>query len=516
MNTSEEVQLQPRTPYTPWLVLTAPPRAAPPGDSTSFLRDPCASRPTSPLPGDPVTAARTASDPVRRRAVSGFTLYDVANSAFITTVVTALGGPFLTALAEDAARPDGRVPLLLLEPRAEALFAYAVSLSVLLQVLALPVLGALADRATAKRTLLVVSTGVGSLATVALALTPGVLPGLLAFVVANVAYGAAILAYNAYLADVAELPDRDRVSARGFAFGYAGGAFVLVLALGLVTASDALGISDGTAVRIAIAFSAVWWTAVGAIAVRRLDAVRQLPGHDARPTSEALGAQVSSSLRQLRGSVRALRALPGTARYLLAFLLFNDAIQAVVALSAVVLTNELFVAKGLPEDDATPFLLQLILLIQVVAVLGAAGSGRLAARIGARSTLLLTLVVWVGIVLYAVVALDGTGAAYVLGVFIALVLGGSQALARSLFSSMTPAHRQASFFGFYELAERGTAWIGTLLFAVVLDVTGSYRGALLSLLVLFVAGGVLLATVDTDRAMAAAREADEAEAGART
>ena len=100
--------------------------------------------------------------------------------------------------------------------------------------------------------------------------------------------------------------------------------------------------------------------------------------------------------------------------------------------------------------------------------------------------------------------------------FIALVLGGSQALARSLFSSMTPAHRQASFFGFYELAERGTAWIGTLLFAVVLDVTGSYRGALLSLLVLFVAGGVLLATVDTDRAIAAARDADEAETGART
>ena len=107
-------------------------------------------------------------------------------------------------------------------------------------------------------------------------------------------------------------------------------------------------------------------------------------------------------------------------------------------------------------------------------------------------------------------------AAYVLGVFIALVLGGSQALARSLFSSMTPATRQASFFGFYELAERGTAWVGTLVFAVVLDVTGSYRSALLSLLVLFVAGGLLLATTDTDRAIAAAREveaADEARAG---
>ena len=463
--------------------------------------------------------ARSGLDGARRRAVSGFSLYDAANSAFVTTVVTALGGPYLNALAQDAARPDGRVSLLLFAPRADALYPYAISLSVLLQVLALPVLGALADRAGAKRRLLIVATAIGSTATVCLALVPagGVLPGLLAFVIANVAYGAAILAYNAHLGDVAELPDRDRVSARGFAFGYAGGAVVLALSLALVTGAEPLGMTRGTAVRIAIAFSALWWAGVGAVAVRRLDAVRLLAGSVGRTAGGTAGGtasepplhhQVGSALRQLKGSIAALRALPGTARYLLAFLLFNDAIQAVVGLSAVFLEQELFVAKGLPADDATPFLLQLILLIQVVAVFGAAGSGRLAARIGAKSTLLVTLVVWVGIVLYAVTALDGTGAAYVLGIFIALVLGGSQALARSLFSSMTPAHRQASFFGFYELAERGTAWIGTLIFAIVLDVTGSYRGALLSLLVLFVAGGLLLASTNTDRAIAAARDAE--------
>jgi UMF1 family MFS transporter len=448
--------------------------------------------------------------------VSGFALYDVANSAFVTTVVTAVGGPFLTALAQDVAGADDRVSLLLLSPRASSLFAYAVSLSVLLQVLALPVLGALADRPVAKRRLLVVSTAVGSAATVALALTPPgtVLPGLAAFVVANVAYGAAILAYNAYLGDVAEVPDRHRVSALGFAAGYAGGAFVLAVSLALVTAAEPLGISRGTAVRLAIGLSAVWWAAVGAVAVRRLDAVRELPGWDPTPVTERLRTQVAGSLRQLRGSLTALRALPGTARFLLAFLLFNDAIQAVVALSAVVLEEELFVAQGLPREDATPFLLQLVLLIQVIAVFGAGVSGRLAERFGAKRTLLATLAIWVAIVVYAVFALETTTAAYALGVAIAIVLGGSQAIARSLFSSMVPARRQASFFGFYELAERGTAWVGTLLFAVVLDVTGSYRGALLSLLVLFVSGGALLAATDTDRAVAAARQADaDAEEG---
>lgn len=447
----------------------------------------------------------------RRRAVSGFTLYDVANSAFVTTVVTAVGGPFLTAIAEEAADSSGRISLLGLHPRAVSVFAYAVSFSVVLQVLMLPLLGALADRPSAKRRVLVVGTAVGALATLALAVVPmgAPLPALAAFVVANVAFGAAILVYNAYLADVAELKDRDRVSARGFAFGYAGGAFVLALSLGLLTAAEPLGIGRGTAVRLTIAFSGLWWAGVGLVAIRRLDAVRLLPGYDASRSGETLSAQVRGSLRQLRGSLSALRALPGTARYLVAFLLFNDAIQAVVALSAVVLTQELFVAKGQDADDATPFLLQLILLIQVVAVFGAAGSARLARRIGAKSTLLLTLALWIGVVVYAVVALESTTQAYAMGVVIALVLGGSQALARSLFSAMVPQGRQASFFGFYELAERGTAWVGTLVFAVVLDITGSYRGALLSLLVLFVTGGLLLAGTDTDAAIAAARDTED-------
>jgi UMF1 family MFS transporter len=461
-------------------------------------------RPDTPLLPEPHADAR-------RRAVSGFTLYDVANSAFVTTVVTAVGGPFLTAIAEEAARDDGRVVLLGLQPRAASVFAYAVSFSVVLQVLMLPLLGALSDRPTAKRQVLVVSTAVGSLATIALALVPMGSPllGVLAFVVANVAYGAAILVYNAYLADVAELPDRDRVSARGYAFGYLGGAFVLALSLGLISAADPLGLEGAAAARLTIVVSALWWAVVGWIALRRLDAVQLLPGYDPTPSTQSVAAQVRGSLQQLKGSVAALRALPGTLRYLISFLLFNDAIQAVIALSAVVLTQELFVARGQDADDATPFLLQLILLIQVVAVLGAGASGRLAARFGAKNVLLLTLVLWTGVVLYAVAALQTTTQAYGLGIVIALVLGSSQALARSLFSSMVPDGRQASFFGFYELAERGTAWVGTLVFAVVLDVTGSYRGALLSLLVLFVAGGALLAATDTDGAIAAARDSEE-------
>ena len=432
----------------------------------------------------------------RRRATSGFCLYDVANSAFVTTVVTAVGGPFIVAVAKHGSQ-HGRAELLGLHLRPGAIFAYATSLSVLLQVLALPLLGAVADRTSAKRALLVRGTAVGVVATLALAVVPlgSPLLAVLAFVVANVAFGVGVLAYNAFLHDVARPEETDRVSARAYAQGYAGGGFVLAIDLVVVQAHGALGLSKGDAARVAIASAGLWWGAVGAIAARRLQAVELLPTPPPGPVTPG------GAVRQLRSSLAALRALPHTARYLLAFLLFNDAIQAVVSLSAVVLTQELYVAKGLQESDATAFLLTLVLLIQVVAVPGAWLSARFAEQVGTKTVLLAELAVWAAIVLYAVVGLNSTTAAYGLGVFIALVLGGTQALARSLFSRMVPEGRQASFFGFYELAERGTAWIGSLVFGIVLEVTGSYRGAFFSLLALFAAGGLLLASTDTDAAI---------------
>ena len=211
--------------------------------------------------------------------------------------------------------------------------------------------------------------------------------------------GVAILAYNAYLADVAEPEDLDRVSARGYAAGYAGGALVLALALALLAAAEPLGFAAATAVRVAIArLRGSGGLLLGAVAVRRLDAVR-------RP-DEGGPLRVGQAVAGLRASLRALRALPLTARYLLSFLLFNDAVQAVIALSTVVLTQELFVAQGRPADDATGFLLTLVLLIQVVAVAGALGCARLAARYGAKQVLLGTLVLWSAVLLYAVLGLE--------------------------------------------------------------------------------------------------------------
>ena len=434
------------------------------------------------------------------RARRGWVLYDVANSAFVTTVVTALGGPFLTALAETAAGADDRVDLLGWEPRAGSVYAYVTSASVVVQVLLLPLLGALADRHRGKQRLLAGGTLVGVLATVLVALATGWQVAALGILVANVAFGAAIVAYNAFLADVSAEHERDTVSSQGFAAGYLGGAAVLALALAGIALAPTLDVSTGMVVRGSVLRAALWWGGFGLVAIRRLARV----GEGVAPLPRSLADQVVTSLRELRVVVGELRRLPLTARYLAAFLLFNDAIQAVIALSSVFLTQELYVAQGRPAEDATAFLLALILMIQIVAIAGALGFGRLAARTGTKPALVTSLAGWVAVVLYAYLALRTTAEAWALGVVIALVLGGSQALARSLFSRMVPAGRQAAFFGLYELAERGTAWIGTLIFAVVVDVTGSYRLAILSLLVLLVSGGGLLMATDTDRAIEAA------------
>ena len=452
------------------------------------------------------------TDQSSRRARRGWILYDVANSAFVTTVVTALGGPYLTALAEAAAGADDRVSLLGWDPRAGSVYAYVTSASVVVQVLMLPLLGALADRAHGKQRLLAVGTAVGVAATLVVAVATGWVLAALGLLVANVAFGAAIVAYNAFLADVAAPAERDRVSSHGFAAGYLGGAAVLAVALAGLAVAPGLGISKGTVVRGAVVLAGLWWGGFGVVAMRRLRDVQHTGGE----VGGSLGSQVRTSVRDLGDTFRELRRLPLTARFLGAFLLFNDAIQAVISMSSVFLTQELYVAKGRDADDATGFLLALVLVIQVVAVAGAIGFARLAARIGTKRALLVSLVGWVGVVLYAYLFLRTTGQAWALGAVIALVLGGSQALARSLFSLMVPDGRQAAFFGIYELAERGTAWIGTLVFAVVVDTTGSYRLAILSLLVLLVAGGALLATTDTDEAIRTARGEGDRSPGAPT
>jgi UMF1 family MFS transporter len=194
-----------------------------------------------------------------------------------------------------------------------------------------------------------------------------------------------------------------------------------------------------------------------------------------------------------------LARLPQTRRYLIAYMAFNDAIQTVIAVASVFLAQELFVSRGLPTNEA--FLMGLVLMVQFVAFGGALLFERIAVRFDAKTAILVSLAIWTGIVVYAYGWLQTVAQAWIMGMVLGTVLGGSQALSRSLFSQMIPSGHEAAFFGVYEITERGTSWIGPFLFGLVATVTGSYRHAILSLVVLFLAGMTMLLFTDTEQAI---------------
>ncbi len=423
-----------------------------------------------------------------KREIRGWMFYDWANSAFSTTVVTVFLGPYLAGLIEAQVGKGGTFTLLGIPIAAESFFPYCVSLSVLLQVFTLPILGAIADYSNFKKRLMLFFAALGAISTIGLFFITGdlfVLGGLL-FIVANVAFGASIVFYNAFLPDIASEDQRDKVSSRGWALGYAGDGLLLLINLILYTLMDRAG-QGALAARINLASAGVWWLVFGYIAISRLHergAHHQLP---------AGGNYVSVGFKQLGHTLREIRKYPMTLRYLLAYLLYNDGIQTVIVVAAIFGQQELGMSLG--------SLSVLILMVQVVGIFGALGFGQLAERLGAKRTIVITLVIWSGVSIWAQLSLKSVAEFWLLGVVIALVLGGSQALSRSLYSQMIPRAQEAEFFSFYEISDKGTSWIGPFLFGFVSQVSHSMRTALLSLIILFVGGLLLLITVNVPRAI---------------
>jgi UMF1 family MFS transporter len=431
-----------------------------------------------------------------RREIFGWSMYDWANSGFSATVVTVMSGPYLTALARADVGENGVIfDLGLFLVTEKSFFPFCIGFSVFLQVFLLPVLGAIADYTNLKKRLMAIFCYAGSAATCLLFFVTDAryLAGGMLLIVANLCFGASLVLYNAFLNDIASQDQRDKVSSRGFALGYLGGGVLLLANLVLLQSAGALGISDGLAVRLSLCSAGLWWGGFAIITFRRLrtrSVAAPLPGG---------GSVLAAGIRELRASFRALGALPHTLRYLLAYMLFNDGIQTVIGMSSLFLSQELFVSRGLPENQS--FLVGLVLMIQFMAFFGAHLFERIAAFIGTKWAILLSLVIWTATIVYAYGWLQTTAQAWVMGAVIATVLGGSQALSRSLFSQMIPAGREASFFGVYEISERGTSWIGPILFGMVAAATNSYRQAILSLIVLFLAGMVGLVLTDTNRAI---------------
>ncbi|HEY3312519.1 MAG TPA: MFS transporter [Anaerolineales bacterium] len=442
-----------------------------------------------------------------KRETYGWAMYDWANSAFSTTVGTVFLGPYLASLASDVAKlsPDGMAHLGPIPIAPDSFLPYCVSFSVGMQVLFLPVLGAIADYSHMRKQLMQVFATIGAIATILMFMVTGPvwwLGGLL-FILANLTFGAAAVFYNSYLPDIASEDKRDSVSSYGWAMGYLGGGLLLLLNLIFYQFREKLGVPTGLAVRINLASAGLWWLGFSFITWARL---RPRHAHRPLPAGESY---TRVGFKQLGHTLRELKHFPETLRYLLAYFLYNDGIQTVIAVSATFAAAPVL-RGGLEIETGT--LTIVILMIQFMAFFGALFWGKLAGWIGAKQSIIVSLVIWAGVVIYAYGGLYGESRVmqfFVLGAFIALVMGGSQAISRSLFSQMIPTGKEAEFYSFYEVSERGTSWIGPLLFGLTNQLFGNLRLAILSLIFFFVVGLLILPFVNVPKAIADVKSYDE-------
>ncbi len=416
-------------------------------------------------------------------------LYDWANSAFSTTVISLFIGPYLTSVAESGADASGMISLWGLDMRPGSLYPYAISFSVFAQVFLLPIVGGIADRIKSRNSLLAVFAYIGSISTMFLYFVKDGRYALGAFllIVANISFGAALVVANSYIQDLAAPDKRDTVSSRGWAFGYAGGGLLLLLNLILYAGYESFSVTQGEAVRISLMSAGVWWAIFTIITVRGLRTLNRPVG--------AVGSQaLTVGFKELKVTLKDVRKYPETLKFLIAYLFYNDGIQTVIAISGTYAILEL----KLTEIS----LVFAILIVQITALAGALLLGRLSNSIGAKKVILLTLVIWTVMVIITYALPSGQQNPYlIIAAGIGFVLGGSQALSRSLYSQVIPRSREAQYFSFYEISERGTSWLGTFAFGVAFGLTGSYRQSVLLIIAFFIVGGLLLLRVNIRQAI---------------
>lgn len=432
----------------------------------------------------------------RRREQKAWYWYDWANSAFVTTTAAVLFAPYLTSVAEQDAcgfvtdEDKGQkcttdLQVLGLDVSAGSLVFYIVTLSTILSAVILPIVGAVADRSGRKPRLLGGFAWTGSLFAGLMVFVAGEnwQLGALLLLLATLCLGASLVVYDSILVEVADPDERDRVSSRGWALGYLGGGLLLAANFVLLTV-----MSDNTeaAVRISLLSAGIWWAVFTIIPVR---GIRSRP--PVNPVVEG-GGLVRASFGQLWHTLKDLRGYPVTLTFLLAYLFYNDGIQTVIYAASV------YGEKQLGFEKST--VLMAFLVVQFVGIAGALGFGRVAARLGAYRVILSGLFIWLAVVVAGwLTPADNLVLFLLLAVGIGVVLGGTQALSRSFYSQLIPRGREAEYFSLYQACERGTSWIGTLIFGLVHQWTDSYRPALLALMVLFVIGIALLLRVNPQR-----------------
>ena len=417
------------------------------------------------------------------KIINAWCMYDWANSAFATTIMGALFPPFYRALVIESG---------LAENTATAYWGYTTSIALLVIALIAPVLGAIADYTGGKRRYVAFFAGLGILATAAFVFigTDTWLLASILYIGGNVGFAGANVFYESLLPHIARKGDIDQVSTKGFALGYVGGGILLVINVLWVMKPEMFGMPDlAFALRASFFSVSVWW---GLFSIPLFRHVPEPPA--ARETGPAIHP-IKAGFSRLATTFREITRYKQLLSFLIAFWIYNDGIGTIIKMAT---------AYG---DEIGIELTDMIIALIIMQFLGIPFSflfGTLAKKMGTKRSILLALGV------YTLISIGGYFMStathfYVLAFLVGTVQGGSQALSRSLYGAMVPKHKTAEFFGFFSTSSKFAGIAGPLLFGVVSQIAGQSRLSIVSLIVFFTVGGLLLTRVDVEEGIRVAR-----------
>jgi UMF1 family MFS transporter len=421
-----------------------------------------------------------------KKVINGWAMYDWANSVYNLVITSTIFPAYYESItAERTENGVSYVHFLGRDFVNTSLYNYTIAFALLIVALILPLLTSIADYKGNKKQFMAFFFTTGSIACAALYFfkdSETLWIGILCMIIACICFWSSYVFSNSFLPEIAAPEDRDRVSAKGFAYGYVGSVILQLICFVFVMKNDLFGISKGDGSRISFLLVGLWWVAFGYFSLSRLP--KPLAANNVSNTNNT----ITGGYKELLKVWKQLKEMPVIKRFLGAFFFYNMGVQTVMLAATLYGKSEL----EIPVEN----LIIAILLIQLVAIPGAYLISKLSGMIGNFQALMVVIFFWILLCIAAYfVPKHAIGQFYMLGACVGFVMGGIQSLSRSTYSKLMPETKDtASFFSFYDVTEKIAVVIGMMSFGFITELTGSQRGSVLALMVFFVIGLIILFT----------------------
>lgn len=417
-----------------------------------------------------------------KKVVNGWAMYDWASSSYNLVITSTIFPTYFESVAvDDASVSKTTVTFLGRQFENTALYNYSLALAMFIVAVMSPLLSSIADYRGSKKRFLNFYLTMGSIACASMFFfersTLGL--GLGAIIIACVGFWGAQVFYNSFLPEIATIQDRDKVSARGFAYGYVGSVLLQLICFAFVMGKP-FGITEAKGAQISFLLVGIWWWGFGQFSLRRL------PNPVPAGSGDLQHNILSKGYKELKNVWAEVLKMPKLKRYLFSFFFYNMGVQTVMLVAALYGKSEL--------EIPTMNLIIAILIIQLIAIPGAYTISWLSSKIGNIKTLMLLVTLWILLCIAAFyLPKGGIYEFYFMGVLIGFIMGGIQSLSRSTYAKLMPQTKDtASYFSFYDVTEKIAAVVGIFAFGYITELSGSQRNSVLALATFFVIGLLLL------------------------